>query len=64
MVLQALLNDGMILSNLERKVMDSSRRFILLSSNAQTYYLLFNQSLMFSFEMLMEPQIRSLVRGL
>lgn len=64
MVLQALLNDGMILSNLERKVMDSSRRFILLSSNAQTYYLLFNQSLMFSFEMLMEPQIRSLASGL
>ncbi len=64
MVLQALLNDGMILSNLERKVMDSSRRFILLISNAQTYYLLFNQSLMFSFEMLMEPQIRSLASGL
>lgn len=40
MVLQALLNDGMILSDLERKTMDSSRRFILLISNAQTYYLI------------------------
>jgi|GEM_PF-5294255 len=35
MEIVALLNDGMILSNLERKVMDSSRRFILLISNAE-----------------------------